>query len=1153
MPRRSPVTLLVFAATVGAGAPFRLNPVSHFSPPPLPLRRSTADTTTLPSGVDALSPASSLCRSDVISPTIRRNCTGANLRRRHTQSAAATPSPVQSDSATPIQLSRPGSPQQVIRRAPGERGKKVSFQPISGPSKGTRYSLRLQRRAENSQTASATTAGQPYHYSTLFTRGQTEEPRPTAPRSPSAPNRQCASIAADDPPTRRPRRASITPFTRNPPPGESASTAAARPISPIIPPRFIHVSKDLRESEIRPSTHVRVPGSIEDLSISLQEPPATGPIETDLFPNIDNTPDIHRRTSLQLYSAAEEQEDDDLYVPDSLVHGHAITPDSPLSPVEEERSARLFPPTPLTLPTPAQRPRLSPIDNAQPPTPSTPPKTASIPTMTSTQTGIPAAPPAASGSTPPPPQQPSPAAPAPPPMGAFPPLPDLSDPDTHPLSGPNPPVPGATMPYPGDCCTLKFNASGDPMEIPIFFNRVRLFGRSAGLTDAQMIAWARCYADAKDDQLWCKRPETRGNDFMAFKDAILKYYPNATTQYTLGDLHNLINISRNQIMLNTAALGKYHRNFITVSSYLIDTGMLSEFEQKRMFREGLHPTLNRELDLNLRFVKHDHPTGMPWDIDTVVRELECILTGGRLTTADQPLMYAATAAMPTYTQVTTYTPLPQPGAPAYGVINQPQIKQEEPWVSLLIQEMRALHEATEKSNCRAPPPTAGAPLQPRQARFNGKCAGEPGMSVLDRINKLFIENPNYAPVGVQLPIQPVSDTPPRITPPRQDPTYQGQPPTQQSMYQSHPPSQESMYQGLNRGPPPLAYNTNPLNGLPPRIQESNYFEAITPEDPPDDDACDGVALLFEQEESTKQPQNAFTAAGRRPGPREVFDGIEIPTRKPPQDPNPKWGDNSKKGKPPGQRPAPLPTPSAPHRDDAADPKPQYRTTVLAYDDAAVSNVFDKILDSEVTLLIRSLLTASPEIRKKCKEFVTRRQELIRENPDHEMAMYASIPRPTSPVNFGDEDPSVAPPNIPLREIEVWLDDKFEVKALLDLGSTFIAVPKEVWKDLGSPTIMSQAITVETADRQTSRSAGLIPRVRLTIGAFSIVVQVQVVEKAPFQLLLGRPFFVHTRAQVIDEADGEQTLYLTHPDTNKTMSIPTIQRGARTEKQRPPRQ
>ncbi|KAL5480222.1 hypothetical protein ACEPAI_1492 [Sanghuangporus weigelae] len=542
-------------------------------------------------------------------------------------------------------------------------------------------------------------------------------------------------------------------------------------------------------------------------------------------------------------------------------------------------------------------------------------------------------------------------------------------------------------------------------------------------------------------------------------------------------------------------------------------------------------------------------------------------------------MYAATAPAPTYTHVTSYTSTPQPGAPAYGVINQPQVKQEEPWVSLLIQEMRALREATEKSNRRPQHTIPGAPAPQRQVRINGRCAvcasaahstrdcptkisliqsgvmladakgylyprngrlpqGDPGMSVLDRINKLFMENPNYAPVGVPLPIQPVSDTPPRIAPPRQE-----------NMYQGHLPLQESMYQTNIRQPPPAQPN-NPHSGAPTQIQESNYFEAITTDDPSDDDACEGVALLFEQEDAPEEPQESLAAAGKRPGPREVFDGIEIVTRRGPPEPKHKVRDNNKKGKPPGQRPPPPPPIEAPQEDSAGDQRLQYRATIPAYDDAAVSNVFGKILDSEVTLPIRSLLAASPEIRRKCKEFVTGRRELIRESPDHGMAMYASIPRPTSPGPYGDEEISVAPPNIPLCEIEVWLDDKIEVKALLDSGSTFVAMPKDIWKDLGSPTVMSQAITVETADRQISRSAGLIPRVRLTIGSFSIVLQVQVVEKAPFQLLLGRPFFVHTRAQVIDESDDDQTLYLTHPDTNETMSIPTIRRAAGNEKQRP---
>ncbi|KAL5514796.1 hypothetical protein ACEPAG_2112 [Sanghuangporus baumii] len=423
-------------------------------------------------------------------------------------------------------------------------------------------------------------------------------------------------------------------------------------------------------------------------------------------------------------------------------------------------------------------------------------------------------------------------------------------------------------------------------------------------------------------------------------------------------------------------------------------------------------------------------------------------------------------------------------------------------------------------------------LYPRNGRLP---QGDPGMSVLDRINKMFMENPNYVPVGVPLPIQPVPDALPRIAPPRQE-----------NMYQAHIPTQEPMYQMSTRNPAPAPQPNN----SPPRNKESNYFEAITVNDPTDDDACEGVALLFE-EEAPGETQEALTAVGKRPAPREVFDGIEIVTRRGPPDTKQKNRDANRKGRSPGQRPPP-PTETL-HNDHAGDQKPQYRTTVPAYDDAAVSNVFGKILDSEVTLPIRSLLAASPDIRRKCKEFVTGKRELIKENPDHGMAMYASNPRPTSPAPYGAEDISVTPPNIPLREIEVWLDDKIEVKALLDSGSTFVAMPKDVWKDLGSPTIMSQAITVETANRQISQSAGLIPQVRLTIGSFSIVLQVQVVEQAPFQLLLGQPFFVHTRAQVVDETDDNQTLYVTNPDTNETMSIPTVRRAAGNEKQRPPHQ
>ena len=79
------------------------------------------------------------------------------------------------------------------------------------------------------------------------------------------------------------------------------------------------------------------------------------------------------------------------------------------------------------------------------------------------------------------------------------------------------------------------------------------------------------------------------------------------------------------------------------------------------------------------------------------------------------------------------------------------------------------------------------------------------------------------------------------------------------------------------------------------------------------------------------------------------------------------------------------------------------------------------------------------------------------------------------------------------------------------------------------------------DENVSRSLDLIPRLCLEIQGFSILVQTQVVQSPPFELLLGRPFFTHTKAQVVKEEDHEQTLYLTHSAIDETIAIPTQER------------
>lgn len=80
--------------------------------------------------------------------------------------------------------------------------------------------------------------------------------------------------------------------------------------------------------------------------------------------------------------------------------------------------------------------------------------------------------------------------------------------------------------------------------------------------------------------------------------------------------------------------------------------------------------------------------------------------------------------------------------------------------------------------------------------------------------------------------------------------------------------------------------------------------------------------------------------------------------------------------------------------------------------------------------------------------------------------------------------------------------------------------------------------VETVDRNTTRLLGLILKLHIGIYGFDILVQIQVVQSILFKLLLRHPFFVYTKAQIVEEEDEEQTLYLTHPTTDKSITIPT---------------
>lgn len=79
----------------------------------------------------------------------------------------------------------------------------------------------------------------------------------------------------------------------------------------------------------------------------------------------------------------------------------------------------------------------------------------------------------------------------------------------------------------------------DRESVPNFFRKVDMLGMEAGLTDTQKIAWARNYASC-EEVLWRSIPEINGNNYWAFVNLVMRFYPGSVTQTTMRNLDRLI-------------------------------------------------------------------------------------------------------------------------------------------------------------------------------------------------------------------------------------------------------------------------------------------------------------------------------------------------------------------------------------------------------------------------------------------------------------------------------------------------------------------------------------------------------------------------------------------------------------------------------------
>ena len=289
-------------------------------------------------------------------------------------------------------------------------------------------------------------------------------------------------------------------------------------------------------------------------------------------------------------------------------------------------------------------------------------------------------------------------------------------------------------------------------------------------------------------------------------------------------------------------------------------------------------------------------------------------------------------------------------------------------------------------------------------------------------------------------------------------------------------------------------------------------------------------------------------------------------------------------------------PTRPAAKDTAPGRPEanYQNTAKVYDPQIAKAVYERAMETPITVTQRELLSLAPEVRTQIADATIRKRvprdptaqpagrgpmahAMIEEIPDedepdqvqtkpnhasHMPAAFAAAARILPPdatiiddpyeaylrenagnINPNDPNTVVAAESSALRAILPTVDGQDKVEAILDPGCQIVAMSEEVCNALAlhyDPTIR---LNMMSANGGIDQSLGLARNVPFLVGDITLYLQVHVLRNPAYDILLGRPFDVLTRSVVRNYPDENQTVTILDPNTGKKATVPTIPRGS----------
>jgi len=228
------------------------------------------------------------------------------------------------------------------------------------------------------------------------------------------------------------------------------------------------------------------------------------------------------------------------------------------------------------------------------------------------------------------------------------------------------------------------------------------------------------------------------------------------------------------------------------------------------------------------------------------------------------------------------------------------------------------------------------------------------------------------------------------------------------------------------------------------------------------------------------------------------------------------------------------------------PQPQYKYSTPIEDAKLVTSVVDRALDIPITITSRELLAVAPEVRRNIKDLITTKRTPTNNNPsamihlEHQNEDHVDVFMAALPVR--EDGLITARHTEELCTIDVIVNGDITVEGVCDDGSQIVGIRKDIWEKLCLPVRSDHIMVIESAHETKERTIGLLQDLKITIGGYDFYVQAQVVENAPYELLLGLLLLTYTASTIQHFANGGLHLTLNDPNTGAVITVPSRPRN-----------